>query len=204
MSGRGVMVCVSGADGSGKSSLVSRLAGAMPNARVVTIWDLMADPAARPLFADKAALQTFLGTLLPESRSLFLMSCLKAAMERASTGLRVVDAYWYKYLANEVALGADPERVLPLGKMFERPALTLHLELAPEVAAERKKGGFTPYECGLKRPGAEAFIAFQTRTAPLVKKLVDGDAREVVHLDGTRSPDALFEEALARLREVAS
>src|SRR2546423_14804052 len=100
----GPIVCVSGADGCGKSTLVGGRAAASPASRVVTIWDLAADRRAQKVFSSKAQLQLLLGALQPESRALFLMSCMKAAMERAPSGLRLVDSYWYKYLANELAL----------------------------------------------------------------------------------------------------
>jgi thymidylate kinase len=190
------IICVSGADGSGKSTLVGELAKALSISSVVTIWDLMADPRARPIFSSKDQLQAFLGVLQPESRSLFLMSCLKAAMDRAPDGLILVDSYWYKYLANELALGADAVRLRGVSALFERPTLTFHLELAPVVAAARKQGTFSPYECGLRAPTAGNFVDFQSRTGPIVKQLIEGDCPKVITLDGTWSVAALLDRAL--------
>lgn len=198
------IICVSGADGSGKSTLVAGLSRALPRASVVTIWDLMADPRAAPIFVNKDQLQAFLGSLQLESRSLFLMSCLRAAMERAAPGLLLVDSYWYKYLANELALGAEPSRLAPLSALFEKPALTFHLELAPSLAAARKKGTFSPYECGLRTPSAGNFVEFQTRTAVIVKRLIEADAPRVVTMDGTTSSGTLLEQALAQVDAVRS
>ncbi len=204
MDGSETIIVVSGADGSGKSTLVAALAKTWPAARVVTIWDLGEDPAAKPIFASREQLQRFLGCLLPESRSLFLMSCLKAAMDRAAPGPLLIDAYWYKYLANELALGAEPDRILPLARLFAAPTLTLHIDLDPAVAAQRKEGRYSPYECGLRSPTLENFMEFQTRTRPIVQRLMEGHSPTVVTLDGTAAPGALAAQALAHLRAVAA
>lgn len=196
------IICVSGADGSGKSTLVAELAKALPEARVVTIWDLMADPRARPLFSNKDQLQAYLGALQPQSRTLFLMSCLMGAMERATGELLLVDSYWYKYLANELVLGADHARLAALSGWFERPNLTFRIELAPRVAAARKQGVFSPYECGLRAPTEEHFVQFQARTAVVVKQLIEHDSDQCVTLDGTSPAPMLFEQALAATRRV--
>lgn len=196
------IICVSGADGCGKSTLLENLAKAVPGASVVSIWDLMRDPRARPLYATKEQIQTFLGALEEESRALFMLSYLRAAMDRAGHGVVLVDAYWYKYLANELAMGADPARLLPLTALFEKPSLTLHLELDPATAAARKQGVFSAYECGLQSPSVEHFVEFQSRTGPIQKQLVQRDSRRVVTLSGTASAAALFTQALAHVREV--
>ncbi|MDP1917671.1 MAG: hypothetical protein Q8L14_15625 [Myxococcales bacterium] len=195
------IICVSGADGCGKSTLLTSLAEALPGASVVSIWDLMRDPRARPLYATKEQIQTFLGALEEESRALFMLSYLRAAMDRAAPGVVLVDAYWYKYLANELALGAAPARLLPLTALFEKPMLTIHLELAPAIAAARKQGVFSAYECGLQTPTAERFIEFQSRTGPLQRELVERDSRQVVRLDGAAPASAIFERALACIHE---
>lgn len=152
------IICVSGADGCGKSTLLTSLAEALPGASVVSIWDLMRDPRARPLYATKEQIQTFLGALEEESRALFMLSYLRAAMDRAAPGVVLVDAYWYKYLANELALGAAPARLLPLTALFEKPMLTIHLELGPAIAAARKQGCSLPTsaDCGLRPPSTSS------------------------------------------------
>ncbi len=201
MNGFSGIIAVSGGDGSGKSTLLAALSGALPAFRVVTIWDLMGEPAARPLFASKAQLQVFLGSLQPESRALFLMCCLKAAMDRAAGGPILMDAYWYKYLANEIALGADPTRLRGVSALFAKPTLTLHLSLAPSLAAERKGGEFSPYECGLRVPTVEHFVEFQTRTTAILDTLVEEDG-PFVPLDAALPVAALTAQALTHVRQV--
>lgn len=198
------IICVSGADGCGKSTLVAGMAESLPGCRVVTIWDLLGDPRAAPVFPSKAQLHAFLGALQPDSRAMFLMTCMKAAMERALGGVRIVDGYWYKYLAGELALGADPERVHPLGALFTAPVLTLHVSLAPEVAARRKAGAFSAYECGLRKPTAENFVEFQSRTAPIVRQLAELDCRQVVSLNGALPAPELLGQALRSVRTVVA
>ncbi|GDX81326.1 hypothetical protein LBMAG42_31370 [Deltaproteobacteria bacterium] len=197
-----MILCVSGADGCGKTTLVAGLARALPGACVVTIWDLMADPAASPIFANKAQLQTFLGCLAPESRSLFLMSCLKAAMERAASPVVLVDSYWYKYVANEIALGGEPARLQALVGFFTAPSLVLRVDLPPVLAAERKRGVYSPYECGLRAPTTEHFVEFQTRTTSIVRSLIEADCPHVITLDGTEPVAGLLAQALAHVARV--
>lgn len=197
-----MIIAVSGADGCGKTTLVAGLAQSLPTASVVTIWDLMADPAARPIFANKAQLQAFLGCLAPHSRSLFLMSCLKAAMDRASSELLIVDSYWYKYLANEIALGGDLTLLPSLTRFFPTPDLVLRLDLPPALAAERKRGAYSPYECGLRAPTTEHFVEFQSRTAAIVRRLIEADCPHVITLDATDAVAILLERTLAHVARV--
>jgi dTMP kinase len=198
------LICISGGDGCGKSTLVAGLARALPGARVVNIWDGLADPNIAAVFSSKARLYDFLGALSSGSRALFMSTCMKEAMERAPRGLRLVDAYWYKYLASEIALGLAPAQAEALGALFERPSLTVRVALSPELAAERKRGDYSPYECGLRAPTREHFVDFQGRIGPIIQSLVETDARDVVTLDGAASQGWVFEHALASVQRVVA
>lgn len=194
------IICVSGTDGTGKSTLAAALARALPGARPVSIWDMMADPRTREVFDSKATLNGLLATLGADARTLFCACALEEALRRAGPGLKVVDSHWYKFMATELALGADPALVHTMATLFPRPVLTLQLALSPRVAAERKQGTFTAYECGMVRPTAESFVLFQSRTVELVRQLAKDDGHRVVTLDAAVAPETLARQALAAVR----
>lgn len=194
------IICISGTDGTGKSTLVAALARALPQSRAVSIWDMMADPRTRSVFGSKGALNALLATLGPDARALFCASGLKEALERAGSGLKLVDSHWYKFMATELALGADPALAGAMARVFPRPALTFQLALSPRLAAERKRGSYTAYECGLVAPTFESFVHFQSRTVELVRQLARGDGRQVVTLDATLPVEVLCRQALEVVR----
>jgi thymidylate kinase len=200
MKTEGPIICISGTDGTGKSTLVAALARALPGARAVSIWDMLAEPAIRNAFGSKAGLNAVLATLGPDARALFCATALQEALQRAGRGVRVVDSHWYKFMATELLLGADPALAGTMARIFPRPALTLHLALGPRVAAERKQGHYTAYECGLTQPTLEAFVQFQSRTVELVRRLTKDDGPRVVTLDAAQPALVLLRQARAAVR----
>lgn len=194
------IICISGTDGTGKSTLVAALARALPGSRPVSIWDMMAEPKIRGAFGSKAGLNAVLATLGPDARSLFCATALKEALERSGRGVRIVDSHWYKFMATELALGADPALAGTMARLFPRPALTLQLALNPRIAAERKQGQYTAYECGLTAPTFESFVKFQSRTVELVRQLTKEDGHRVVTLDATLPAEVLLRQAREAVR----
>lgn len=163
------LICITGLDGTGKSTLVKALATQLPQAVVVSIWDLFGDPTlpVHP-FRSKEEIDQYLCALPVNARVLFLAHAFSGALEKAMRGphsLLILDGYWYKYFAPELALGADFALVQALVAAYPRPALTVELVLPPSIAAERK-GRLSRYECGCA-PVAEqaAFADFQQQAA---------------------------------------
>lgn len=211
MSERARLVCVTGPDGSGKTTQITRLAERLERREgrkvsVVTIWDMLLDPKTQPLvpFEDPAQVDRFLGVLSPTARSLFLFSCLAQALDLArerDPDLLLVNAYWYKYYATEVAHGASRAMLDAVVSVFPKPDLVLYLDVSPEESL-RRKARPSRYESGFpKEPSTEGYIRFQTRAHEVLADLKA--SLSFVELNGAETPDALTDQIVARLTGTA-
>ncbi len=160
------LICITGADGTGKSTLIQSLAPYFPQAYTATVWDLLKNGAEGLPFRSKQQVDSYLCSLTPDSRLLFLAHAMKYAVDQAQESHAeaiIIDSYFYKYTATELALGADRLLARHLGKTFPLPDRTLLLELPLSLMAERK-ARFSRYECGLAAaPGPTEFLAFQAK-----------------------------------------
>jgi dTMP kinase len=162
-------LCLTGADGAGKSTQAERLAhylrGQGHEVRVCTIWDLMAPGETHTIpFHSKDEIDRFLGGLHPPARTMFLHMAMREALDRALTdrgnALVLVVGYWPKYNATERLYGAPAPLLDGLAASFPCLSLGLQLDLAPEVALARKTE-VSAYESG--GLGKEGFLDFQRR-----------------------------------------
>ncbi|MBS1960683.1 MAG: hypothetical protein JST04_00595 [Bdellovibrionales bacterium] len=202
------LVAITGMDGSGKSTLVGRLAsdlaGLPGGLRVVGIWDLVKEPdPSEPIeipFRDWAGADRFLRSLAPPDRAKFIFGCLGLALER---GLRspertlLLDAYWYKYFASELVMQGEAARpaLEALVRDLPTPHFLFFLAIEPEGTVVRKTS-FSGYESGYDPRGdAAGFLAFQRRSYACLRDLMK--TRSALELDG-RAPT---ETNRARVRE---
>lgn len=159
------IICITGADGCGKSTMVHALSKVFEGAYVANIWDVFED-APTPLFTSKKSIDAYLGTLTPNARVLFLTHALQYSIDKAMPGnhrILLLNAYYYKYFATELALGAAPKLIQTLASQLPQPDTVFRLVLPPELVVQRKKE-YTLYECGLtQQSSAEAFITFQEK-----------------------------------------
>jgi thymidylate kinase len=165
-----MIVCVTGPDGSGKSTQVDALAERLRrDGRSVassTIWDAMLDPAlaGRAPFDRPAQADAYLELLDSTSRMYFLCHALQESLVRArARGAEVIllNAYWYKYYAVEVAHGGDAPALRAICGVLPEPDVTFYLRVSPSSAARRKQR-FTGYETGFAPARtAAAFESFQ-------------------------------------------
>lgn len=202
------LICVTGADGAGKTTQIARLAQRLEREEklkvaVATIWDLLLDPATakKVRFESPQQVDDYLSVLGPTARALFLYHCFYQALELASkrqSDVVLLNAYWYKYYSTEVAHGGDPARLERLAEVFPEPALTFILRVDPAQAARRKAGKFSGYESGFPaKRTEEAFVAFQRRAEPVLERLAA--ERGWAALDGVESADALTSRILAAI-----
>jgi dTMP kinase len=107
------LICVTGADGAGKTTQLLRIAERLENGRkqkvaVVTVWDLLLDPLTQDLIAfdEPKQVDRYLRVLGSTSRALFMFHCLYQAFDlaqRKRPDVVLVNSYWYKYYATSVA-----------------------------------------------------------------------------------------------------
>ncbi len=198
------LVCITGIDGSGKSTLLKELKETIPNARVVTIWDMMKNPdfAKVSLFREAKDVDEYLHLIRPPARTFFLFHCMSEAIRSAlkeRPKLILIDAYWYKYGASEIASGADYEFVQKLGEGFPKPDLVFFLNLDSTDALARK-GKYSGYECGY-HPSREpsGFVQFQGSSFKVLTQMMSAIGAET--LDGKKSVSDNLQQVLTRMRE---
>jgi len=202
-------IVISGADGTGKTTLIDGLAASLrAEGRTVTcvsLWDLYQAPELPRIFASRGDAQQYLRAVSSRSRVHFFLHCLYGALDRAEAAGPVddllIDAYWYKYLAGERALGHWLVRA-GLVADFPVPDVIIELDAASEVTAARKQS-FGLYECGLVSADRSSFVAFQQKLRPALRALVRQQPTRVVELDATRGAAVSLQRALAALMEVS-
>jgi thymidylate kinase len=165
------LICVTGADGAGKTTQLLRLAERLENGRkqrvaVVTVWDLLLDPHTQDLIAfdEPKQVDRYLAILSSTARALFMFHCLHTALDlayRKKPDVVLLNSYWYKYHATEVAHGGDATTLRRITSVFPTPDQTFFLRVTPEEASKRK-AVLSGYETGFADPRTkEAFLAFQ-------------------------------------------
>jgi thymidylate kinase len=165
------LIVVTGPDGAGKTTQVARIAellerGGKHKVAAVTIWDMLLDPSCRGklLLDDPKKVDSYLSILHPTSRALFLFHSFHEALvlaRKRQADVLLINSYWYKYFATEVAHGGDRAVLRELARVFPAPDLTFYLKVDPEEAFGRKDK-LSGYESGFaKEKTKEAFVAFQ-------------------------------------------
>lgn len=198
------LICVTGADGAGKSTVIAAVAARLrrrgpERVATVTIWDVLHDRATVAL-PSRRAIEAYLAGLRPTSRVLFILHCWYEALARAraaGASVHLLDAYWYKSCAVEVAHGADLAEIAPLARVFPKPAAIFYLRLDPRVAA-RRKARISPYEAGFGAPATAArFVVFQRRADRALRRLLAGEG--AVELDGRLAVDRIADAIVAAI-----
>ncbi len=198
------LIGITGIDGSGKTTLLARLAASLPNSRTVTIWDLMKEPELDPKhsFRDKKEVDAYLRSLGHPERAEFLFGYLDQALGRALRGSDenlLIDAYWYKYFASELAMHGERARpdLRRFVAHFPKPDALFFIAFDAPSALRRKKT-FSGYESGYDPARSpESFIAFQSKSYANLQTLMR-EAGAIV-LDGESPVEAKVEICLREL-----
>jgi len=163
------LVAITGPDGAGKSTICTAIAGQL-GAVEVSVWDSLGRGGP---FASKAEVLAAVSELDGVERMLTIFDLLRRAMRLAAeegAETLVLNGYWYKYAASELAYGVPEAAVAAAVKDFPVPACTFFLDLGADEAW-RRKGVGSAYERGLMRgthrpagrtPG-EQFVEFQRK-----------------------------------------
>lgn len=155
------LIAITGTDGTGKSTLCRNLCAKYATFKEVSIWDAMNGS----LFHSKKDIDNYLCSLSANARLLFLSHALIQALDLAKKSraeVLLLNGYYYKYFASELALGADKELVKKMIGIFTKPEINIELSGDPKVTFSRKEK-LSRYECGLQVPSMETFQEFQKR-----------------------------------------
>jgi dTMP kinase len=200
---RSLLVAIFGNDGAGKSTLVQSVrdefAGRSISCAVMDKWDIL-DRQLHPnldfIVPELDPLRVAIARMEPLSRMLFLFWTM-ATTVRAIDDPEVVllDGYWYKHAAAELALGADSELVRSITSALPKPDLVVYLDIDPLTAARRKHGLFTPYECGCIEPCSEDnFLSHQEAVRAELEET--SGLVGAVRIDASQPPYAVLGQAM--------
>tara|TARA_R110002050_G_scaffold26592_3_gene69889 strand:- start:3199 stop:3801 length:603 start_codon:yes stop_codon:yes gene_type:complete len=188
------IICITGSDGSGKSTLIANLLNELPNAKEVTIWDAFNNKKVS-IFSNKKEIDMYLCLLSSDARVLFLSHALKYAIDKAidsKAEIILLNAYYYKYFSSEISYGASRLLIKSLVEIYPVPDINIFLSLSPEISVLRKKQ-LSKYECGCKEATRENFINFQQKVNESFKIYIQPDWFE---LDAQNSPEELKNKTL--------
>jgi len=195
------LICITGADGTGKSTVVESLSKLYPHAAISEIWDAMKQKEVQ-LFSSKNAVDEYLCSLTPNSRLLFLAHALRYSIDKcfeSNAEIILINSYYYKYFASELALGADPELVKQLIGQFPKPDYVFHLALSPQECVKRKTK-LSRYECGAKNVVSPAdFINFQNHA---LTKWEMFDQRGWIQIDTSSPIDSVLNEINLKMKSL--
>lgn len=192
-------VCVVGADGVGKSTVTAALRTRLP-ARLVDRWDIVGDPdypTTSCLVDDVRLVRSCAARMSSTPRLLFLVWASVAALTEHTEGFDgdvvLLDGYWMKHAASEIAYGADPVWVEQVTAGLPAPDLVLYLRSDAETAWRRKGGDVLPYECGMDMGRSrESFLKHQNE----IHRVLDGWAARHgwVSVDARRPLDVVLRD----------
>lgn len=162
------LIVITGADGTGKTTLIKRLATEFESCYCASVWDLLRQSNNTLPFKSKSDIDLFLCALTPNSRLLFLAHALRFSIDKAlqsDAETILMDSYYYKYFASELALGADLVLLKALIQSFPEPDLLIELQLPLHEILKRKES-YSRYECGLAPEGnIVGFESFQEKVS---------------------------------------
>lgn len=201
-------ICITGTDGAGKSSLIESLLEDTTifegkKVKEVSIWDLFYLPKEQQYLsiASKQAVDLYLKSLSPQSRTFFLLHCMAQALEIAkkeSIDIGLINAYWYKYLATEVAYDGDIDYRMRLVTSFPKPDYVFSLNVSVTTASQRKIR-YSAFESGFPETvDIGSFTNFQYKVQAAYQQII----RTIDHiaLDGERPLLSLKKEIIKYLK----
>lgn len=170
------LIAIVGPDGAGKSTIVQAVKAEVAKLCSVSLvdkWDILdreTFPEYRFLSTDLKTLRTCVAEMRDTNRTLFLFWALQGSLSPArlaQSEVVLLDGYWPKHAAAEIAYSAPPALLEALIAVMPRADLTILLDVEPEVAYERRTSdpntALVAYECGQAGCSREGFIAHQSK-----------------------------------------
>jgi len=164
------LIVITGPDGSGKSTLMTRLRQELPVLVGASIWD----PLQHLQGAGHNDIQNYLKKLQPRSRTLFLAHALHESLAKAQESQAPIlfDSYSYKYFVMQKVMG-DSDKASLLLEM-PKPDLVFYLSCEPQVALARKKNlGLSAYESGFSNDKENQFLKLQEQSQKFWLELLE-------------------------------
>ena len=214
---KGILVCVEGIDGSGKSTQLALLRDWLKSSGqdvLYTEWN------SSPLISQTTKLAKKKNLLSPRTFSLLhavdFADRLKQVIAPAlKAGFIVLaDRYAYTAFARDVARGVDSAWVRNVYDFAIKPDLAIYFDINPKIAMDRICFNRAPkfYEAGmdlkLSNDPYESYVIFQSRVVKEYKKmvkeygLIEIDAEESIHKKQVKLRELLKEVLVKKGIEV--
>ena len=209
---KGKLIVVEGADGSGRSTQISRLVDWMEGSGHATVQIGL----SRSTLVSEELEKAKEGNILSHTTlSLFYATDFADQLEniiipRLKAGFMVLaDRYIYTLMVRDLVRGIDPKWLRNLYGMALVPDAVFYLKVSPEVLIQRnfsKNHGLDYWESGmdigLSREMFDSFLKYQALVAEEFQKLQGTYGFTIV--DANRSVDAIHEELKTKVELVLS
>ncbi len=205
---KGLLVCVLGIDGSGKSMLLAEASRRLPPDRF-RVYDWRTPPLpAETGFLDIASLSAeAVARLKPHGRAAMVAGIIAQQYETVllptleAGHIVITDGIPYKLWAKELAFGRSSNWLYTVLEQLPPPDLVACLDTPPEIAFQRKPT-LSAYEYR-HHPTREDFISFQTEVYQHMRHLAR-KAERVESLPWQLSPQQLLARLVSSLPESAA
>lgn len=191
---KGVLICVEGIDGSGKSTQIELLHSWLKNSKIDTIltqWnssELISNTTKKAKKKNLLSGRTF-SLLHAVDFADRLERTIKPALKAGFVVL--ADRYVYTAFARDVAREVEPRWVRNMYSFAIKPDITFYFEVSPKDSLERICSNRQPkyYEAGmdmkLSNNPYKSYVLFQNRIVEEYKKMVD--EFDLIKIDATES-----------------
>ena len=185
-------ICITGLDGSGKSTQAKLLAEVLPNSRIVSVWDIIQKPEFQDwtIYQNPPNVTKYVVHLENLSRTLFIFHAFNEAYHKAlqsKADYLIFDGYWLKYWAIEAAMGAPLELQNFLQKQYATPDWTFYLQL-PVAELLRRKNKLSVYETANKNDAEKSFLQIQEKARVVLEGLLPDNT---FYIDGLLPEDKI-------------
>jgi thymidylate kinase len=206
-----MLVCIVGADGSGKSTLTQSLNQELKknslNTHNVDRWDILNNelvPCGRFIKKDLKQLRTCVAEMPLNARFRFLTWAMSISLDYArksvgENGVLLFDSFWQKHAAVEIAYGNPSADIMSLVASFPKPEFVFYLKANPNITLSRIRKNLVPYECGMDESCSDnSFLNHQNK----IIKLLDIWSKENqwIELDANLPTNQLIDETLKHLK----